>query len=39
MKDKLYTVFVTVVCVVVPLLVGWGFLVLLGKLVTAWGWW
>lgn len=39
MKDKLYTAFVAAVCVAVPLLAAWGALVLLGKIVTAWGWW
>ena len=36
-KERLYDVFVAAVCVVVPVLAGWGFLVLLGKLVE--GWW
>ena len=39
MKDKLYTAFVVAVCLGVPLLAAWGFLVLFSKVMLAWGWW
>ena len=39
MKDKLYTAMVATVCVGGVTLTAWGALVLLGKLVTTWGWW
>ena len=39
MKDKIYNAFVATVCFGGALGIGWGALVLLGKLVTAWGWW
>ena len=37
-KDRLYTAFVVAVCLGVPVLAGWGFLVLVGKVMTALGW-
>ena len=37
MKDKFYTLMVTTVMIGGTLLVGWGVLVVLGKLFTAFG--
>lgn len=37
MKDKLYTVFVVVVCLAVVLSAGWGALFLIGKLMGCLG--